>query len=170
LIRDYVIYFAHGKESGPWGRKITQLAKIARKKGWHVESPDYSFTHNPDERVQFLLGLKPKAKKRLVLVGSSMGAYVSTVASAHLKVHGLFLLAPAFYIPRYKVQNPFPKAKHVEIIHGWDDELIPLDNSLGFAEAHKSVFHILKGDHSLTNVLPEIEKLFELFLDKIKGR
>jgi alpha/beta superfamily hydrolase len=168
LSKDYVIYFAHGKESGPWGKKINRLAKIARKKGWQVESPDYSLTYDADERVKMLLKLKPKANKRLVLVGSSMGGYVSTVASSFLKVHGLFLLAPAFFIPRYKVQNPLPKAKFVEIVHGWDDDLIPLENSLGFAETHKSVLHVVPSDHSLTSALPEIEKLFTLFLDKVK--
>jgi len=28
---------AHGKESGPWGEKMTALAEVARKRG-HIES------------------------------------------------------------------------------------------------------------------------------------
>ena len=84
-----LIYFAHGKESGPWGDKIKALAQIGRNKGWQVESPDYSFTMDPEIRVNKLLSLRPEAEE-LVLVGSSMGGYVSTVSSAFLKVSGLF--------------------------------------------------------------------------------
>ena len=34
-------FFAHGKESGPWGSKILHLAEGAKKMGLEVESPDY---------------------------------------------------------------------------------------------------------------------------------
>jgi alpha-beta hydrolase superfamily lysophospholipase len=37
----------------------------------------------------------------IVLMGSSMGAYVATVAAETIKPSGLFLLAPAFYLPGY---------------------------------------------------------------------
>src|SRR3989338_7791560 len=92
-----VVYFAHGKGSGPWGTKISRLAQVAKEKGFAVESPDYSRTHDPDERVETLLKLKPLASRHLVLVGSSMGGYVSAVASSQLKVKGIFLLAPVFF-------------------------------------------------------------------------
>ena len=36
------IYFAHGKESGPWGSKIKRLAGIAEDLGCAVESIDYT--------------------------------------------------------------------------------------------------------------------------------
>ena len=36
------IYFAHGKESGPWGSKIKRLAGIAKDLGCAVESIDYT--------------------------------------------------------------------------------------------------------------------------------
>lgn len=95
--RDNVVYFSHGMESGPFGSKIMALAKVAEKLGFEVESPDYRSTMDADERVKMLLDLNPKANKNLVLVGSSMGGYVATVASKELKPQGLFLMAPAFY-------------------------------------------------------------------------
>ena len=122
-MKDNVVYFCHGKESGPWGTKIIQLAKIAKDKNFHVESPDYSGISNPEERVEKLLNLKPYADQHLVLVGSSMGGYVSTVAAKSLKPRGLFLLAPAFYREGYAHQNPAPIADSTLIIHGWDDEM-----------------------------------------------
>ena len=137
-MNDNVVYFAHGKESGPGGTKITALAEIAKSKGFHVESPDYSDTMDPDVRVQRLLELKPAAQKHLVLVGSSMGSYVSTVASQEIKPAGLFLMAPAFYREGYEYQNPDLSAGIAMIVHGWDDELIPADDIIRYAKEHKT--------------------------------
>ena len=162
-----IVYFAHGKESGPWGTKIQALAKIAQAHGCHVESPDYSSTMDPEERVKMLLKLKPLAQKNLFLVGSSMGGYVSAVASSHLKVKGLFLLAPAFHIKRYAVQSPKPGANLTVIIHGWDDEIVPVQNSIRFAKTHKAELYILESDHRLTSALPTIKELFEVFLKRM---
>ena len=51
------IYFAHGKESGQWERRIASLADVAQSKGFEVESPDYSGFTDPDARVMRLLGV-----------------------------------------------------------------------------------------------------------------
>ena len=58
---------------------------------------------DPELRVKKLLSHELSAHDQLFLVGSSMGGYVSTVASEALSakghdVKGLFLLAPAFYL------------------------------------------------------------------------
>jgi len=161
-----VVYFAHGKESGPLGTKITYLAEIARKHSCQVESPDYSSTMDADQRVKMLLALKPKAKRHLILVGSSMGGYVSTVASSVLKPSGLFLMAPAFYIPGYKEQSPKPDARNIAIVHGTNDTVVPLDNSVRFAREHHVALHIMESDHRLTDVLSEIGQLFSVFLER----
>lgn len=166
---NHLVYFAHGKESGPWGEKISALATIARSRGCRVESPDYSFTMNADERVAHFLSLKPKTQGRLILVGSSMGGYVSTVASATLQPAGLFLLAPAFFIPGYQQQSPTPCAAQTAIVHGWNDEVVPVDNSIRFARAHRVRLHLLDGDHRLTDCLPQIERLFSVFLEEVLG-
>lgn len=162
-----VVYFAHGKESGPWGTKIKRLARIAKVKGFQVESPDYSQTFNPDERVAMLLKLEPAALDHLVLVGSSMGGYVSTVASETLKPHGMFLMAPAFYLPDYANQNPIPAAHATTVVHGWRDEVVPVDNVIGFAKKHGVLLHVLNDGHRLVDSLSTVEHLFGLFLDEV---
>lgn len=164
---EHVVYFAHGKESGPWGEKIVRLAKIAELKGFHVESPDYSGMFDPQERIEKLLDLKPCAGKHLVLAGSSMGGYVSTVASQTLKPSGLFLLAPAFFREDYEFQNPSPTAQIVEIVHGWDDELIAAEDIVRYAKQYKIRLSLLAGDHRLISAMPQIEKIFSSFLDDI---
>ena len=57
-----------------------------------------------------MLQLELVPHERLILVGSSMGGYVSTVASVSLKPAGLFLMAPAFYMPIGREQNPIVRA------------------------------------------------------------
>lgn len=161
------IYFNHGKESGPWGTKITALAAIARQKGFCVESPDYSKQPDPDARVEQLLNLRLPASDLRVLVGSSMGGYVATVASQIINPVGLFLMAPAFYLPGYKDQSPAPYARKTVIIHGLKDDVVPVENSIRFAREHGTELHLIDGDHSLNDQLPKIEILFDLFLDEV---
>lgn len=159
-----LVVFAHGKESGPWGRKIKRLAEIAERFGANVLSPDYRDLDSPDERVARLLALGLPPHGVLVLVGSSMGGYVSTVASGRLRPKGLFLLAPAFGLAGYDIPVPAPCANHLFIVHGWQDEIIPAHSSIAFAERHRAEIHVLDDDHRLTARISEIGVLFEHFL------
>lgn len=161
------IYFNHGKESGPWGAKIETLAEIARKKGFEVVSHDYTDQKNPDARVELLINLHYTQAELTVLVGSSMGAYVATMASALIKPVGLFLMAPAFHLPGYSEQEPVPHADKTVIVHGLQDEVVPVENALRFARKHSTELHLLDSDHRLTDQIPKIKILFELFLDDI---
>ncbi len=161
------IYFAHGKESGPWGVKIEALAQVARLKGFIVESPDYRKLSDPDARVEQLLNIRMPESDQTILVGSSMGGYVATVASQLIKPVGLFLMAPAFNLPGYKIQNPAPCAKKTVIIHGLRDDVVPVDNSIRYASEHKTELHLLDSDHQLKDQIPKLEVLFELFLDEV---
>jgi hypothetical protein len=54
FIVERTIFFAHGKESGPWGTKFQALAEVAKGKGYRVENPDYSDLMDPDKRVERL--------------------------------------------------------------------------------------------------------------------
>ncbi len=165
-----LVLFAHGKESGPWGSKIKHLAAIAEKHGAQVMSPDYSDLMDPDARVERLLSLPLPDHDRLVLVGSSMGGYISTVASQTLKPAGLFLMAPAFYIPGYRVQTPESGADTTCVVFGWRDELIPVESAIRFAQAQRVALHLLDGDHRLNAILPEVGALFERFLVGVIGQ
>ncbi|MFQ5578124.1 MAG: alpha/beta fold hydrolase [Anaerolineae bacterium] len=161
-----VVYFAHGKESGPWGTKIRRLAEAARRRGFTVHSPDYRRTVDPDERVKMLLKLRPAAR-RLALVGSSMGGYVSVAASQTLNPRGLFLMAPALYLPGYRNQNPVPRAQIVTVVHGWRDPVVPVNNAIQFARQQQADLHLLNSAHRLIDVLPIVLALFELFLSRV---
>ncbi len=161
------VYFNHGKESGPWGDKITRLAEVACAKGFAVESIDYTGMMDATARVQKLLDSDAARARPLVLAGSSMGSYVAAVASASLRPRGLFLLAPAFYLPDFPIQEPIPHADFVALVHGWNDELIPFENSVRYASKFKATLHLVESDHRLSSQLPLIASLFEGFLERL---
>jgi len=154
-----LVCFAHGKESGPWGTKITHLAEVAKRNGFEVQSPDYSHTPDPRIRVQQLIDLKPSAR-RLVLVGSSMGGYVSAQACAALKPAALFLMAPALYFEGW-AEEPRDVPKLCTVIHGWNDDIVPVDRGIRFAQLHRAELHLLDSGHTLNDQLPTLSLLFE---------
>lgn len=162
--RKTLVVFAHGKESGPWGTKIRHLAHVAKRQGARVLSPSYSDLTDPDERVQRLLKLELPEHDDLILVGSSMGGYVSAMAAATLKPKGIFLLAPAIGLPGYAGYPELPGSTRARIVHGWQDEVIPVENVILFARKCHAEFHLLNDGHRLNSVLPEIGVLFEQLL------
>jgi alpha/beta superfamily hydrolase len=177
-MKNLLVVFSHGKESGPWGSKIQTLAKVAERLGAQAMSVDYrehpagtlqdpNAPGEADRRVGQLQSTPLPARHQLVLVGSSMGGYVSTVASSCLAVDGLFLLAPAFYLPGYAHQDLAPGAKKTMIVHGWGDSVVPVQNSIRFAAQHQCDLHLLDGDHRLDAALPKIVPLFEIFLKQM---
>ena len=160
-----LVCFAHGKESGPWGIKITRLAEVARARRFEVMSPDYSGTQNPHERVQQLLALAPRAAS-LVLVGSSMGGYVSAMACAALKPAALFLMAPALYFPGWE-EEPQGMPGRTGVVHGWDDDIVPVQRAQRFAELHRAELHLLHSGHTLNDQLPLLCRLFDRMLEQV---
>ena len=161
------VYFSHGKESGPQGSKIQKLASISREHGCAVESIDYRDLPDPDQRVERLVGLLKNEEDGFILVGSSMGGYVSLVASDAVKTHAVFLLAPALYIPDYKKQQYCSTHKYLEIVHGWSDEVIPVENSIRFAKGADCTLHLIKGGHRLNSSIETVADLFRQFLSRV---
>ena len=161
------VYFSHGKESGPWGSKIQRLASIASEHGCEVDSVDYTDLKDPDQRVERLLGLLKKETDSFILVGSSMGGYVSLVASGAVETQGLFLLAPALYLPDYKHQTYSSNSEHVEVVHGWSDDEISPEHSIKFAKEADCTLHLISGDHRLNKSIETVADLFYQFLYKV---
>lgn len=163
------VIFSHGKESGPWGSKITAMAELAKSLGCEVDSIDYSDTMDPDVRVDRLHGiLAEEDSEQVILVGSSMGGYVAMVTAGQYPVAGVFVLAPALYIPDWKHQSYAPKTSNVEIVHGWSDEIVPHELSIRYARESKTTLHLIDGDHRLNSSLDEVLALFVNFLKHSK--
>lgn len=159
-----LVLFAHGKESGPWGTKSLALAAVARRLGWRFLSPDLSSTPDAEARIALFLAALPAEPGTLVLIGSSMGGYVATCASAQIRPAGLLLLAPAFYLPGYHNQDPHPWAGRTVVVHGREDDLVPPEHAWRFAERHRAEFHLLADGHPLTGSVPFLEALLARML------
>lgn len=161
------IVFSHGKDSEPWGGKITAMAEVARRHALDVESVDYRGMDDPAVRVARLLEVCRGIAGPVVLVGSSLGGHVATAVSTQVETRALFLLAPAFYMPGYEQYTPSPARCPVSIVHGWNDDIVPVANSIRWAQQHKAALHILDSDHRLTADIDEICELLDQFLSRV---
>jgi pimeloyl-ACP methyl ester carboxylesterase len=139
------------------------MAETVRSLGMAVESVDYRGLNDPAARVEKLVAAAGTIE-RSVLVGSSMGGHVSAAAAARIKPKGLFLLAPAFYMPGFEAHTPQQVACPTAIVHGWRDAVVPVDNSIRWAREHRATLHILDSEHRLDDQIETICGLLRAFL------
>jgi predicted alpha/beta-hydrolase family hydrolase len=160
------VVFSHGKESGPWGSKITAMAQVVRDLNLGVESVDYRGMDDPMARVEKLVNLGRELAGPLVLVGSSMGGHVAAAAAGRLEAAALFLLAPAFYMPGYEQYTPQDITAPSVIVHGWSDDIVPVDNSIRWAREHRATLHVLDSGHRLDD---QIDLICLLLRNLLRG-
>jgi predicted alpha/beta-hydrolase family hydrolase len=151
---------SHGFESGPDATKVTALAEAAERLGWSHERPDYTDLDAKREagelgdvpaRLERLLGLAREraAQGPLLLAGSSLGAWVSGMASLQVPVRGLFLMAPPVAM---QGASPLDAARvPTSIIHGWHDELIPASDVVDWARGRDARLLLVDDSHRLSD-------------------
>ena len=166
-----IVVFSHGKESGPWGTKITALAEVARGLGWQVRSVDYRGIDPVEERLLRLRAECSGLSAAPVLVGSSLGGWLSAAASTAIgpaagAARGLFLMAPAFDMPGLPPLPPQapPAELPTVVVHGWRDEVVPVGHGLRYAQAQRALAHVVDDDHRLIASLPALCGWFRTFL------
>ena len=161
------VIFSHGQESGPWGTKIRAMAELVKGMGCSADSIDYQGIADPTERVEKCVRECASFGDPLILVGSSMGGHVATAAAARVNAAGLFVLAPAYYMEGYEELTPAPPDVPICIVHGWHDDIVPVDNSIRFARRCSANLHIVDGDHRLTENIDEINEYLKQFIVKL---
>lgn len=159
-----LLIYNHGKDSSPAGEKALAFSEAAGRHGYAFASPDYRHHPDPDQRVEQLLALDRSGYDQIILIGSSMGAYVATVAAETIKPGGLFLLAPAFYLPGYRRTEFNPPADRTWVRHGWRDEIAPPEHSWRFCQKYQIRLVMLDADHRMLSQLPGLVREFERFL------
>ena len=164
------VIFSHGLESGPWGTKIRAMAEEMRNLGHVADSIDYQGMPDPNQRFARLVEACRGIDDTLILVGSSMGGHVATAAAATVGAAGLFVLAPAFFMPGYEELTPTPPELPISIVHGWRDDVVPVENSIRFAQSCNAELHIVDGDHRLTENIDDINYHLRRFTEKIVPR
>jgi alpha/beta superfamily hydrolase len=146
---------SHGLESGPEATKVSALAEAAEGLGWSSERPDYrdiDATRDVREVHTRLLRLHVQcasAGRPLVLAGSSMGAFISALASCKVECAGLFLIAPPVALLDFGRQLEAARVPTC-IIHGWDDELIPAVDVVRWAQLRRAKLILVNDSHRLT--------------------
>jgi len=163
------VIFSHGQESGPWGSKIRAMSERAKALGCTVDSIDYQGIADPAERVEKLIRECRDLSGPLILVGSSMGGHVATAAADALNAAGLFVLAPAYYMEGYEELTPLPPSMPIAIVHGWHDDIVPVENSIRYARECSASLHLVDGDHRLTENIDVINDYLEQFIGNISG-
>ena len=165
-----IVCFSHGQDSGPWGTKIKRLADTAVAAGWSVESIDYQGMADPLERVDKCVAWCEQQQDPIVLYGSSMGGYVSVAAASRVPPVGMFLLAPALFMPGYEeyMPDPLPDCP-TTIVHGWNDDVVPYGGSVRYGKETGASVVLIDSDHRLTSDLGHINRLFGEFLTRVRG-
>ncbi len=79
----------------------------------------------------------------LVLVGSSLGGYVTVAAASLLHARGAFLMAPALYLEGLPPLRERLLDCPAAIVHGWRDQVVPLEHSIRFAREYGASVHLL---------------------------
>ncbi|WP_063572569.1 MULTISPECIES: alpha/beta fold hydrolase [Luteibacter] len=167
------IILSHGSDSGPDATKVSVLAALAESQGWTTVRPDYreddarGHAGSIDPRLARLTGAIAASPTPPVLVGSSMGAFVSGLASLDVPVAGIFLLALPTKIPGYPREFALRAAVPTFLVHGYADDVCPLDEALAFARDHAIPALLVQDDHRLGATLPDIEAEFLRFLGNL---
>jgi pimeloyl-ACP methyl ester carboxylesterase len=222
---DPVGVFLHGFRSDCDGSKAIALAQHAEHRGYswvrfdlsgHGRSDGDFTTFTITDAVRDVLAvLEALAPRPVVLVGSSLGGWLSVLAAQHApqQVRAMLLIAPAFNfvqnflaalpaeelrrwarqgirrfsdpyqattytlgfeivhgLHRYDVlSEPVRLECPLTILHGDQDEILPLANTMRFADrAHAPALRVevvAGGDHRLTSAIPcmrgELDRIWE---------
>lgn len=172
--RGHVI-LSHGLESGPQATKVTALAAAAEAMGWSTERPDYldldatrDVARVPDRLLRLVERCRAaiaEGRGPLVLAGSSMGAFISALASLEVEVRGLFLLAPPVRIAGYRELDAAPVP--TSILHGWRDELIPAVDVVAWAAPRCDELTLVDDGHRLAEHVDYGARTFARFLERL---
>ncbi|WEN14417.1 alpha/beta hydrolase [Rhodanobacter sp. AS-Z3] len=164
------IILSHGSDTGPDATKISQLAAQAEGLGWRTQRPDYrsddsrGHADSVAPRIARLRATIEALDAPPLLVGSSMGAFVSGLVSLEVPVAGLLLLATPSEIPGYSRRFDLRTQGTALLIHGWRDEVCPLAGMHAFAARHRLPLLVLDDDHRLGASMAMISAQFHHWL------
>ena len=166
-----MIIFAHGMEGSPNGSKIRSL----REAGFEVLAPD--FQGMPlEERVDLLQMICEEHRwKSVVLAGSSYGGLAASIVAMRMPdaFRGLLLCAPALHLDEPPINDETvllaPKGMRTVIIHGIEDDIVPISCSIEYAERSGEdivAFHQVNDGHRLAESHKEIVSAARLLIDE----
>ena len=168
---------SHGFESGRDATKVTALADAAERLGWTTERPDYTDLDARREispvgdvpaRLRRLVDIAAGAVARggpVVLGGSSLGAYISAIASLQVPTRALFLMVPPLRMGPMPVLDA--AAVPTSVVHAWHDELIPAAGVIEWARARSARLLLVDDSHRLTAHVDTTARAFAELLQSL---
>ena len=149
------VIISHGLQSSPEATKATAIAAVARSLGFSVDIPDYRDIDALSELGDVLARIErlrsaTLGHQRLILAGSSMGAFISARVSLAVDVSGLFLMSPPTQLKGYDIQLEAASVP-TRIVHGWHDELIPANEVVRWAQARSDQLVMVDDSHRLAS-------------------
>lgn len=145
------IFFFHGLESGPHGSKYQAMAEH-----YDVISPDFR-----DQYLETRLRTAEEVTRKhanAILVGSSFGGLVAALLYDRYpeRFASYLLLAPAIHyeLAANITQTPATGT----IIHGTQDDIIPIEPVRLFAKNHALTFIEVEDGHRLANSMDVVLK------------
>jgi predicted alpha/beta-hydrolase family hydrolase len=173
-MRGHVI-LSHGSDSGPDATKVSLLAGVAESLGWSTERPDYrdcdagGYAAAVPCRVARLRERIEASARPPVLVGSSMGAFVSGLASLQSPCAALFLMALPVTIPGVASTFDMDRSVPAMLMHGFADELCPADAAMAFAAEARMPTMLLADGHRLADHVDVLATQFQLFMESLSA-
>ncbi len=174
------VVFSHGRSGRPDSGGVRRLSGLAKTLGCRTYSLDYTDTQDPEVRASRLSdylnessdhGESYRHSDGVCLVGSSMGGYASLVAAEKMpseQLKGVFLMAPALYLPNYQQRQFSPLTCPVEIVHGWEDKVVLYEHSIRYAQQNPHCqLHLIHDDHHLSQQKHTVDDYFTAFIKKI---
>ena len=164
------LIFSYGKRVEAGLERLKAFKEVAARHGMETGYVEYDFEASGDERAAKLLDIVKKEPdpSGLVLVGSSMGAYGSLLASMQVPVKGLFLISPALFM--YDVRDyRLGGAEKTFFVVGWKDTVIPRDKVLDYVKSVNGELLVVDNDHLMFSSLPLLTALFDEFLTELEG-
>jgi alpha/beta superfamily hydrolase len=162
-----LVVFSHGKESGPNGAKIQAMREAAENLGFKTVSIDYRACQDEVERKSLLRSYLSNQSGKIILVGSSMGGYVSAALANEFELSALFLLCPALSLEGYERVDYTPRTDKIVLVHGWNDDVVPVESSIQFAREHKAMLHLLPDNHRLSGSISHLVIWLESLLKSL---
>ena len=162
-----LVVFSHGKESGPHGEKIQAMRAVAQELGFRTVSIDYTACQDEVERKSLLRSYLSNQSGKIILVGSSMGGYVSAALANEFELSALFLLCPALSLEGYERVDYTPRTDKIVLVHGWNDDVVPVESSIQFAREHKAMLHLLPDNHRLSGSISHLVIWLESLLKSL---
>ena len=177
-MKNWTIIYSHGRDGHPWNDLRTIAIKaIADDLKIDMDSIPYNEKDSVPQMIEQAFEFCTHAQlpnTNLILIGSSRGAYIACAVTQLLfeatgrVTAGIYMMAPAIDIKPdyYPGAIKIPVASHIEVVHPYSDEIVPVYNTIGFCAENNFTLHLVDDTHSLQNQVSFIESSARVFIEK----